>query len=65
MPSDFKSLASAGFAILACVIHFYRIGEIKSAAASLSEAAAVGLEAPPGFEPGSQGFAGPCLTTWL
>ena len=31
----------------------------------LSEAAAVGLEAPPGFEPGSQGFAGPCLTTWL
>ena len=23
------------------------------------------LEAPPGFEPGSQGFADPCLTTWL
>ena len=23
------------------------------------------LEAPPGFEPGNQGFADPCLTTWL
>ena len=23
------------------------------------------LEAPPGFEPGSQGFADPCLTSWL
>ena len=23
------------------------------------------LEATPGFEPGNQGFADPCLTTWL
>ena len=23
------------------------------------------MEAPPGFEPGSQGFADPCLTAWL
>ena len=23
------------------------------------------LEAPPGFEPGDEGFADPCLTTWL
>ena len=23
------------------------------------------LEAPPGFEPGNEGFADPCLTTWL
>ena len=23
------------------------------------------MEAPPGFEPGHKGFAGPCLTTWL
>ncbi len=23
------------------------------------------LEAAPGFEPGSEGFAVPCLTTWL
>ena len=23
------------------------------------------LEAPPGFEPGNQGFAGPRLTSWL
>ena len=23
------------------------------------------MEAPPGFEPGNQGFADPCLTTWL
>ena len=25
----------------------------------------VNMEATPGFEPGNQGFAGPCLTTWL
>ena len=23
------------------------------------------MEATPGFEPGNQGFADPCLTTWL
>ncbi len=23
------------------------------------------MEAPPGFEPGNQGVADPCLTTWL
>ena len=23
------------------------------------------LEVTPGFEPGNQGFADPCLTTWL
>lgn len=23
------------------------------------------MEATPGFEPGDQGFADPCLTTWL
>ena len=23
------------------------------------------MEATPGFEPGSEGFADPCLTTWL
>ena len=23
------------------------------------------MEVPPGFEPGNQGFADPCLTTWL
>ncbi len=23
------------------------------------------LEVPPGFEPGNEGFADPCLTTWL
>ena len=25
----------------------------------------VHMEAPPGFEPGNRGFAGPCLTAWL
>ena len=24
-----------------------------------------GMEVTPGFEPGNQGFADPCLTTWL
>ena len=37
----------------------------KKAASASREAEADLLEAPPGFEPGSQGFAGPCLTTWL
>ena len=37
----------------------------KKTASASREAEADLLEAPPGFEPGSQGFAGPCLTTWL
>ena len=42
-----------------------RGGRGKKAASASREAEADLLEAPPGFEPGSQGFAGPCLTTWL
>ena len=32
---------------------------------SIAEDDAFRMEAPPGFEPGSQGFADLCLTTWL
>ena len=32
---------------------------------SIAEDDAFRMEAPPGFEPGSQGFADLCLTTWI
>ena len=40
------------------------IGNIKQAQVFPLEPV-LRLEATPGFEPGNQGFADPCLTTWL
>ncbi len=49
--------------ILAAIIE----GEIKACRSTMPQwsAGLYSLEATPGFEPGNQGFADPCLTTWL
>ena len=62
-----KTLAQGQFI---CPEHFNRPwgGAPQSGAGPKKDAPRSGasfLEATPGFEPGNQGFADPCLTTWL